>query len=97
MKPKYRVIKHSYYEKCNFEKEYFTVQKEVKFLGIKMWKDIKEEIVGYGEFYKIPMKFDTESDAIYAIKKLENGALPEGWKTEITSVLDFNRKYEKYR
>lgn len=97
MKPIYQVIKHTYYEKCNLKKEYFTVQKQVKFLGIKKWKTIKEEVWGYGDSYKIPMKFDTESDAIYAIKKLENGALPEGWKTEITSVLDFNRKYEKYR
>jgi hypothetical protein len=40
---------------------------------------------------KSPISFKTESDAIYAIKKLENGSIPEGWVSEVSSVLDFNK------
>jgi hypothetical protein len=39
----------------------------------------------------VDIKFDTESEAIYAIKKLENGNLTQGWTEEISSVLDFNK------
>jgi hypothetical protein len=45
-----------------------------------------------GDCNRIPISFSTESDAIYAIKKLENGNIPNGWREEVTTVLDFNKE-----
>ena len=46
---------------------------------------------GMGDCYKVNIKFETESDAIYGIKKLQNGNIPDGWVEEVSTVLDFNK------
>jgi hypothetical protein len=45
-----------------------------------------------GECGKCAITFKTESDAIFAIKKLERGNIPDGWREEVATVLDFNKK-----
>ena len=92
MRPIYRVVKHTYYEKCDVTKEYFNIQKQVKFLKWKWWEPIKQEDCFMGDCNRIPISFSTESDAIYAIKKLENGNIPDGWVSEVSTVLDFNKE-----
>lgn len=87
---KYRVIKNTYYEQCDIKRTYFSVERERKFLWWTYWSSIKEMICGMGDCYKVNIKFETESDAIYAIKKLQNGNIPDGWTTEVSSTLDFN-------
>jgi len=96
MKPIYRVVKHTLYEKCDVKRNYYTVEKHISFMGFKWWKSLKETHYGMGDYgmeggLKSPISFNTESDAIYAIKKLENGSIPEGWISEVSSVLDFNK------
>jgi hypothetical protein len=96
MRPIYRVIKHTLYEKCDVKRNYYTVEKQIIFMGFKWWKSLKETHYGIGDYgmgggLKSPISFKTESDAIYAIKKLENGSIPEGWISEVSSVLDFNK------
>jgi hypothetical protein len=96
MRPIYRVIKHTLYEKCDVKRNYYTVEKQIIFMGFKWWKSLKETHYGIGDYgmegsLKSPISFNTESDAIYAIKKLENGSIPEGWISEVSSVLDFNK------
>ena len=91
MKPIYRVVKHTKYERCEIKKEYFTIQKQFKFLGLKWWKTFKAHHMGWEYNFKENMTFDTESDAIYAIKKLENGSIADGWVSQVSTVLDFNR------
>jgi hypothetical protein len=91
MKPIYRIIKHTYYEQCDVKREEFTIQKQYKFWKWIFWETIKQYDCGWGDCYKNPIKFNTESDAIYAIKKLENGNIPDGWRKEVSSVLDFNK------
>ena len=96
MRPIYRVIKHTLYEKCDVKRNYYTVEKQIIFMGFKWWKSLKETHYGMGDYgmgggLKSPISFNTESDAIYAIKKLENGSIPEGWISEVSSVLDFNK------
>ena len=90
--PIYRIIKHTYYEQCDVKREEFTIQVKKKFLWWERWSSIKELICGGGDCYNNPISFKTESDAIYAIKKLENGNIPDGWREEISTVLDFNRQ-----
>ena len=94
MRPIYRVVKHTYYEKCDVKREYFTIQKQVKFLIWTIWSSIKETDCGWGwgDCNRNPISFSTESDAIYAIKKLENGNIPDGWVSEVSTVLDFNKE-----
>ena len=92
MKPIYRVMKHTLYEKCDVKRNYYTVEKQIIFMGFKWWKPLKETQYGWGDSLKSPISFKTESDAIYAIKKLENGSIPDGWISEVSSVLDFNKK-----
>jgi hypothetical protein len=92
MKPIYRVVKHTRYEKCDVKREYFTIQKQVKFLMWTFWRDITETNCGMGDCGKCPITFKTESDAIFAIKKLEMGNIADGWTENVTKVLDFNRK-----
>jgi len=93
MKQIYRVVKHTLYEKCEVNREYFIIQKQVKFLRWTLWKTIKEtNCGGEGDCSKSSITFKTESEAIYAIKKLENGNIADGWKQEVTTVLDFNKK-----
>lgn len=97
MRPIYRVMKHTLYEKCDVKRNYYTVEKQISFMGFKWWKSLKETHYGMGDYgmgggLKSPISFNTESDAIYAIKKLENGSIPEGWISEVSSVLDFNKK-----
>jgi hypothetical protein len=95
MRPIYRVIKHTLYEKCDVKRNYYTVEKQISFMGFKWWKSLKETHYGMGDYgmggLKLSISFKTESDAIYAIKKLENGSIPEGWVSEVSSVLDFNK------
>ena len=88
--PKYRVIKNTYYEKCDIKSTYFTVQYQWKFLWWTFWFNLDEMNCGAADCYKDPIRFETESDAIYAIKKLQNGNIPEGWVKEVSSTLDFN-------
>ena len=92
MKPIYRVIKHTKYEKCEFKQEYFTIQKQFKFLWFKIWKSMKETQMGWEYNLKQDMSFKTENDAIYAIKKLQNGSVPDGWVSAVSTVLDFNKR-----
>ena len=89
--PKYRVIKNTYYEQCEIKRTYYSVQHERKFLWWTYWSTLKEMTCGMGDCCKVNIKFETESDAIYAIKKLQNGAILDGWVEEISTVLDFNK------
>jgi hypothetical protein len=91
MKPIYRTVKHTYYEECNVEGEHYTVQRYKKFLWWKYWSTLTKTDCSWADCHKVDIKFDTESEAIYAIKKLENGNLAQGWTEEISSVLDFNK------
>ena len=45
-----------------------------------------------GDCSESAILFNTESEAIYAIKRLESGNIADGWKEEVTTVLDFNKK-----
>ena len=90
--PIYRVIKNTYYEQCDIKRTYFSVQKERKFLWWTFWSTLKEMNCGMGDCYKVDIKFDTESEAIYAIKKLQNGNILEGWTTEVSVTLNFNHE-----
>jgi hypothetical protein len=38
------------------------------------------------------ISFKTEAEAVFAIKKLEMGNKPNGWRKEVSVVLDFNKK-----
>jgi hypothetical protein len=90
--PIYRVIKHTYYEQCDIKREYFTIEKQYKIWKWIWWEKIKETICGMGHCYRSSIKFNNESDAIFAIKKLENGNIADGWREEISTILDFNKK-----
>ena len=92
MKPIYRVMKHTLYEQCDVKRDYYTVEKQMRFMGVKWWRPLKETMFAWGDSLKAPISFKTESDAIYAIKKLENGNIADGWKSEVSTVLDFNKK-----
>ena len=87
----YRVIKNTYYEQCDIKRTYFSVQQEWKFLWWTFWFTLKEMNCGMGDCYKVDIKFDTESETIYAIKKLQNGNIPDGWTSEVSLTLDFNK------
>jgi hypothetical protein len=89
--PIYRVLKHTYYEKCDIEREHYTIQKKGKFLWWDKWVSIRESICGMGDCYDVPIKFDTESDAIYAIKNLQRGTIPDGWRRKVVLVFDNNK------
>lgn len=91
--PLFRVVKHTYYEKCDIKREEFTIQVQKSFLFLwKMWYTIKELNCGWGDCHKTPITFKTESEAIYAIKNLQNGYLADGWTGEVSTVLDFNHE-----
>lgn len=89
--PLYRIIRHTYCEKCDVVKEEFTIEVKKKFLWLDIWSSIKQLDCYAGDCYKSAITFNTESDAIYAIKRLQNGATPDGWSKEVVTVLDFNR------
>lgn len=91
MKPIYRVVRHTLYEKCDIKREYYTIQKQVKFLMWVLWRDIKETNCGMGDCVKCAITFKTESDAIIAIKQLDMGNIPDGWRDEVTRVINFNK------
>ena len=93
MKPIYRVMKHTYYEKCDIKKEQYTIQIKKRFLIFwERWYSIKEQICGWTDCYYQPMVFKTESEALFAIKNLEGGMIADGWIGEVSSVIDFNKK-----
>ena len=85
-------MKHTYYKKCDEQRTYYSVEKQISFMGFKWWKSIKETQYGWGDSYDAHISFNTESEAIYAIKKLESGSIPDGWVSEVSSVLDFNKR-----
>ena len=91
--PLFRIIKHTYYEKCDVEKEHYTIQVKKKFLFFwERWYTIKETVCGWGDCEKREIIFKTESEAIFAIKNLQNGYLSEGYKREVSTILDFNHE-----
>lgn len=89
--PIYRVIKNTYYEQCDIKRTYYSVEYEQKILWWKIWRTLKELNCGWGDCHKSEMRFNSESDAIHAIKKLQNGNIPEGWIAEVSTTLDFNK------
>lgn len=90
--PLFRVIKHTYFERCDIKTEQYTIQVKKKFLFFwERWYTIKEMVCGIGDCYKTAIVFKSESEAIYAIKNLQNGYLADGWTGEISTVLDFNK------
>lgn len=56
------------------------------------WSTIKELKCGMGDCYRSAIEFQNESEAIYAIKKLEEGIKADGWTEEVSMVLDYNKK-----
>lgn len=48
-----------------------------------------------GDCISTPIKFHTESEAIFAIKNLEQGMIADGWVGEVSTVIDFNKKYQE--
>jgi hypothetical protein len=93
MKPIYRVVKHTQYKEFVVAKEHFTIQKQVRVLFWKKWRTIDKKVNSIlGDSYTVDITFDTESEAVFAIKKLEMGAISQGWTKEVTAVLDFNKK-----
>ena len=90
--PIYRVIKNTYYEQCDIKRTYYSVQKQWKFLWWTFWFTLKETHCGMGDCYKVNIKFETESHALYAIKNLQQGMLADGGVEEVSVVIDFNEK-----
>lgn len=88
---KFRVIKHTKYVKCDIDVEYYTIEKQKSFLGIKYWSEIQQTYDSFRGGSSMSIIFNTESDAIYAIKKLQTGNKPDGWREEVLTVLDFNK------
>lgn len=90
--PLFRTVKHTYYERCDVKREQYTIQVKKKFLFFwERWYTIKEMVCMMGDCYKTAITFQSESEAIYAIKNLQNGYLADGWTGEVSTVLDFNK------
>lgn len=94
MKPIYRVIKNTYYKKCENIEEHYTIQKKMRFLFLKWWESVTEVNTDDVDSYRTVISFKTEAEAVFAIKKLEMGNKPDGWRKEVSVVLDFNKKSE---
>ena len=58
---------------------------------------LKETVMGWGDSYKTPIRFNNESEAIYAIKNLQMGYLNEGQSKDVVSTLDFNYENKQTR
>jgi hypothetical protein len=89
MKKIYRVVKHTYYEKGEINKEHYTIQCQSKFLWWKLWDNITETECHMDECQTYPLTFNTEDDAITMINNLQKGYKLRGWDKEIISVLKF--------
>lgn len=92
LRQRYRVIKHTYYEKCNVKSEKFSIEYFKRTWYGYRWTSVKELFVGWGDYRNETIMFNTESEAVFAIKKLEMGNIPDGWKREVTCELDFDKK-----
>ena len=96
--PLYRIIKNTYYEKCEVKSEFYTVEYQKPFFHFwKRWVTLKETVSGWGDDYKTAIRFNNESEAIYAIKNLQMGNLSEGWTENVVSILDFNYENKQTR
>ena len=89
MKKIYRVVKHTYYEKGEINKEHYTVQYQTKFLWWKLWDNITDIECHDGDCETYPLTFNTETEATVMINNLQNGYKLRGWDKEITKVLEF--------
>lgn len=87
----YRIVKHTYHEKCLVKNEHYTIEYKNKFLGFTFWKPVTEVIQGPMDSYNDSIKFTTELSAINAIKNLHDGAIPDGWTEKVINVLDFSK------
>ena len=66
MKKIYRVVKHTYYEKGEINKEHYTIQCQTKFLWWKLWDNITDIQCHDGDCETYPIMFYTEKyDEIY--------------------------------
>lgn len=81
---KYRVVKNTYFEKCDIKSEKYTIEYYKRTWFGYRWTSIKELVMGFGEYRKEKMEFNSESEAIFAIKMLQMGNLPDGWKKEVS-------------
>lgn len=92
---KYRIIQHTYYEKCSEKKQYFTVQHLKRTWFGRKWKTIQEESwFGPMREYSgyVDIKFNTEVEAAFAIKNLHKGHIPYGWKEEVALEMKFGNE-----
>jgi hypothetical protein len=88
MKKIYRIVEHTYYEKGDKKRQYYTIEEQKKFLWWKLWSNITETKCDE-DCYSTELEFTTESEAINTIKKLQRGNKLQGWSKEVTTVLEF--------
>ena len=91
LRNKYRVVKSTYFEKCDVKREVYTIEYYKRTWYGYRWTSIKELVVGWGDISKESIKFNTEAEAVFAVKKLEMGNLPDGWRKEVACELDFSK------
>ena len=82
--PIYRIVKRISYRKTNKNQEDYIIEVKKKsfFFGEK-WYAVKGSL-GY------ILYFNSETEAVFAVKNLQMGNLIDGTKREVTLVLDFN-------
>lgn len=95
LKNKYRVVKNTYFEKCDVKNEEYIIEYYKKTWYGYRWTSVKELVMGWGDMTKQSIRFKTEAEAVFAIKKLEMGNLPDGWKQEVVCELNFNKVENK--
>jgi hypothetical protein len=89
MKKIYRVVKHTYYEKGEINKEHYTIQRQSKFLWWRLWDNITDVECHNGDCENYPLTFDTKDEAITMINNLQKGYKLRGWDKEIVTFLEF--------
>ena len=82
---KHRIIKNVKYDSySNIEDEYYYVQREKSFLGIKRWSYYKTDVLGSsGLLTSTPIVFKSYKDAYDFCQRVNNVASPNELKKEV--------------
>lgn len=82
----YRIFKHTFYDRGSRSLQFYSVKKKVKFLWWYRWIPLyRESYDGRDE-----ARFDTEGDAVIAIKRDQMGIPMSGWRDEFVIEIDTN-------
>lgn len=84
----FRIFKHTYYDHGTVRSTFYTVKRKSKFLFWEFWRPLYRSYHDGND----EARFDTEGEAVIAIKRFQMGVPIMGWTEELIQEIDTTKK-----